>query len=103
MCTVSMISDGWRKQFPERWPNVLEPAYHNRYASLTQYVTKAEFDALKAEVEELKKLLIAAKEFDAKTGQPECHMDEKVALIKRIAELVGVNMDDVFRDHEAGS
>lgn len=48
-------------------------------------------------MQELKKLLLAAKEYDKNTGQPDCHADDKVALIKKIAELAGVNMDEVFK------
>ncbi len=59
-------------------------------------VSRAEFDALRREMEELKKLLTAAKQFDEATGQPDCEMDEKVTLIKAIAKLVGVDLGDVF-------
>lgn len=91
MCTVSMIGDGYRDQFPNRWPDLYPPG-----AEKLGSVTRAEFEALKQEVEELKKLLLAAKEFDEKTGQPDCEIDEKVELIKKIAEMVGVDMDEVF-------
>lgn len=59
-------------------------------------LTKKEFEALRKEIEELKKLLLAAKAFDEATGQPDCEMDEKVALIRQIADLVGVDVDEVF-------
>lgn len=58
--------------------------------------TREEFEALKKEVEELKKLLLAAKEYDEKTGEPDCEIDEKVEVIKKIAKLVGVDMESVF-------
>ena len=45
---------------------------------------------------ELKKLLLAAKGYDEKTGQPDCETDDKVALIKAVAEAVGVDFDSVF-------
>ena len=88
MCTISMIGDGWREQFPQRWPN-----YNVVDGTL---VTRAEFDALKKEILELKNLLLAAKKFDEATGQPHCETDDKVQLIKEIAKAVGVNMDEVF-------
>ena len=37
-----------------------------------------------------------AKEIDRVTGQPDCEMDEKVAIIKRFAEVVGVDLSEVF-------
>ena len=92
MCTVSMIGDGWRQQFPERWPN-----YPLQQLPAIPEISRIEFDALKKEMEELKKLLEAAKKFDDATGQPNCEMEDKVALIKNIARAVGVNMDDIFK------
>lgn len=65
-------------------------------AQVLQYVPRWEFDALKRDVEELKTLLIAAKKFDETTGQPECEVEDKVALIKKVASLVGISMEDVF-------
>ena len=87
MCTVSMVAGGWRDQFPQRWPAVLpaEPA-----------IRREEFEALRREVQSLKTLLQAAKRFDTETGQPDCEQDEKVAFIRKIAEMVGVDMADVF-------
>lgn len=101
MCVVSYVGDYWREKLPEKhpwatpfpsdpipnWPSSLNP-------------TREEFEALKKEIEELKKLIIAAKEYDEKTGQPECETDEKVALIKKFAEYVGVDMKDVFNDNK---
>jgi hypothetical protein len=55
-------------------------------------VPREEFDALKREVEELKKLLIAAKQYDDATGQPDCEQADKMALIRKLAELVGVDL-----------
>lgn len=90
MCTVSMIGDGWEQQFPNRWPQVIP-----NLPSIPE-VSRTEFDALKKEMQELKKLLMAAKKFDEATGQPDCEIDDKVKLIKEIAKLVGVDMAGVF-------
>lgn len=63
-------------------------------------VSKEDFDALKAEVEELKILLLAAKRFDEATGQKDCEMDEKVEFIRTVAEFIGVDVDEVFGSPE---
>lgn len=99
MCTVSAVGDEWGKTFPDRWPSV--PVYPSTTTTiyLTE-VTKEDFEALKKEVEDLKRLLLAAKAFDEATGQPDCEMDEKVELIRQIADLVGVDVDDVFGGRE---
>ena len=88
MCVVSMIADGWKDQFPHRFPE-----FPN--------VTRCEFEALKKEVEELKKLLLEAKKFDEVTGQPDCEMEDKIRLLKEIAKVVGVDLEGVFRTTQA--
>lgn len=93
MCMVSNVGDSWAQKFPHNWPHFNPLPAH---IELIQSVPKAEFDALKKEVQELKELLKAAKKFDQATGQPDCEMDEKVKLIKAIAQLVGVDLGDVF-------
>jgi len=114
MCTVSNIGDNYRDNFAPRWPNVpiyptqptIKPTEPGDWADswplspparLQQHVSKEEFDALKKEVEELKQLLKAAKKFDEETGQPDCHMDDKVDFIKKLAEFVGVDLEDIFK------
>lgn len=89
MCMVSNIGDSWAEQFPDKWPKFTPPI-------ITPDVTREEFNALRNEVIELKKLLEVAKKFDQATGQPDCQMEEKVKLIKAIAKLVGVDLGDVL-------
>lgn len=93
---VSNIGDEWGKTFPQNWPQYPVPASTQTVIQLPSEVSKSDFEALKKEVQELKKLLEAAKAFDAATGQPHCEMDQKVAMIKAIAKMVGVNLGSVF-------
>jgi hypothetical protein len=88
MCVMSVVEDYFNRRTIESYP----------WATILNHdaPTKQEFEALKKEVKELKKLLIAAKKFDKKTGQPDCDMADKAALIKKIAELVGVDLSDVL-------
>lgn len=105
MCVVSNIGNQYRQIFPDRWPNWTPPEPFmpmppNTYPPLEPIkpadVSVDEFNALKKEIEELKKLLLAAKKFDEATGQPDCEMDEKVGFIKKLAELLDVDMKEVF-------
>lgn len=99
MCVVSNIGDYWSRRVPEDYPWVIpriDPLPTGPNPFNMNPVSREEFDKLKRDVEELKKLLIAGKEFDEKTGQPHCEHEDKIALIKKIAELVGVDMKDVF-------
>jgi len=59
-------------------------------------VSREEFDRLKRDVEEMKALLKRAKEYDERNGEPDCEIDEKMATLRKVAELVGVNLDDVI-------
>jgi hypothetical protein len=111
MCIVSNIGDNYRDNFAPRWPNVpvwpaqptgvpypSQPGIPGQPVIIdTSGVSKQEFEALKKEVEELKQLLKAAKKFDEETGQPDCHMDDKVDFIKKLAEYVGVDLEDIFK------
>jgi hypothetical protein len=83
-----MITTDWNQRSQDHWWGQVYP---NGAAP-----TRAEFDELKREIQELKKLLKAAKMYDTVTGQPDCELEDKVALVKKLAELVGVDLEDVF-------
>lgn len=90
MCVVSMVGDYWSKRtLPEQFPD------YTRIISSGE-VSRVEFEALKKSVEELKQLLIAAQKYDEAQGEPHCEHEEKIALIKKIAELVGVDLKGVL-------
>ena len=102
MCVTSAVGDYFRGNLPERHPWAV-PAYPVYLGSPMpnsgiplMSPTRAEFDALKKEVEELRELLKAAKRFDEQTSQPNCELAEKIAIIKQVAKLVGVDMTGVF-------
>lgn len=84
MCVVSMVMDQAIKQWPEpiTTPNLTwaPPAYDGP--------TRAQF-------EELLKLLRAAKRFDEVTGQPDCELESKKDLIRKMAERLGVDVKDL--------
>lgn len=89
MCTVSMIGDVYARQWPQYQPTP-------QIITLPPEVTRAEFDALKREVETMKALLQAAKQYDVEHGEPDCEMDEKLEVLRRVADLVGIDLDDVL-------
>lgn len=98
MCAVSNIGDQWSKTVPgvHPWTQPYIAPDPKPFVWPTPGVSKAEFDALRNEIQELRKLLIAAKAFDAATGQPDCEVEEKTALIKRLAEITGVDLQGVL-------
>lgn len=93
MCVVSAVFDDWNRNVPGRFPNTFPGTGGVIYP---ETVSREEFEALRKEVEELKILILAAKRFDESTGQPDCEMDEKIELLRQIAEMVGVDVDEVF-------
>jgi len=64
-------------------------------------VTRDEFDKLKAEVAALKDMLKAAKIYDEKTGQPDCESEDKMAKLRDICKLVGVDLDSIIKPKAA--
>lgn len=87
MCVVSMVGDHFNDKWKDRqFPGFLPP----------NDVQRVEFELLRAEVKEMKELLLKAVEYDKRNNEPHCEMEEKVALLKKVAELVGVSLEDVF-------
>lgn len=89
MCLVSAVGQSWTQTVPQTYPWIFQPTPPS----------VDEIAALRREVEELRTLLLAAKRFDEATGQPDCETEDKVALIRRVAEMVGVDLDDVLSPH----
>jgi hypothetical protein len=73
------------------FPTVTQPQ-----VTIVSGVSREEFEQLRREVADMKELLIRAKRYDAENGEPDCELDEKIATLKRVADLVGVSLDDVF-------
>ena len=59
-------------------------------------VSREEFDELKRQVEDMLEILKVAKLYDEENGEPDCAMDEKVGILRKVAELVGVDLSEVF-------
>jgi hypothetical protein len=98
MCTMSMIGDHYREKWqylPGIYQSPLQEPFVQQQFGQPQ-VSRAEFDMLKREVEEMKALLKRAKKYDEDNGEPNCEMDEKMAILRKVAEMVGVNLDDVI-------
>lgn len=101
MCIVSAVMDNfnnqdWKKWFPQNPKPSPVDIFEHPGLTFPPLVTREEFESLKTMVEELKNVLIAAKIYDEKTGQPDCEMEEKTKLFKRLAELCGVDISSIF-------
>lgn len=95
MCTMSMIGDFYR----DKWTQAAVPmpgiSYPYSPPLVAPPVTREEFNALRRDVLEMKELLKRAKEYDERNGEPNCEMDEKMEILRKVAKLVGVSLDDV--------
>lgn len=105
MCTVSMIGDHYRDMWNPKpwWPGVVPmvpavpmPETPPPIIINKSDVSRAEFEELKRQVLEMKELLKRAKAYDEKNGEPDCEIDEKMEVLRKVAKLVGVDLDDVL-------
>jgi hypothetical protein len=87
-----MIGDHYNEKWQQKYPNIVDSTT-NVFRSP---VNREEFDELKRDVTEMKSLLKRAKIYDEEHGEPDCQMEEKIALLKKMAELVGVDLEDVL-------
>jgi hypothetical protein len=93
MCTVSNVMDG----FNDKWQPLRDQIFPQGIRITPQpEVTRAEFDALKAELLELRTLIAKAKAHDEATGQPDCESEDKIKKLRALAEIVGLNVDDLI-------
>lgn len=96
MCVVSMVGDhynDWFKKRPE-WQPFTNPS---PLENPLDKITRQEFDQLKKEIEQMKELLKKAVEYDIKNNEPACEIEDKVALLKKVAEVFGVDLSEVFK------
>lgn len=98
MCAVSNVGDQWTDIWRQRFPQVQPeaPQHPVDWGSIIAGVSRQEFDQLKKDVQEMKEMLLKAKKEDEQAGTPDCEMESKVAMLKKIAEAVGISLDEVF-------
>lgn len=107
MCTVSMIGDHYgdkwfpQPQNPDRGFQPFDPAKRAGREDIVKIltgnpVTREEFDKLKAEVAEMTQLLKRALEYDRKNNEPDCQMEEKMVLLRKVCDAVGINLDEIL-------
>lgn len=114
MCVVSMIHD----HYIDKWYPRVYPQYppfspfmpsgeteKERERELQEMLDKIKTEKItvipvsqsltKEEIDEFRKLLDRAREYDRKNNEPECPMDTKVALLKELARILGVDLGNI--------
>lgn len=95
MCVVSFVGDHYR----DKWTTpIYEPVFTN-----WPQVSKEEFDALRNEVLEMKELLKKAIKYDEENNEPHCEMEEKIEVLRKVAELVGVDLNELNLNNKDSS
>ncbi len=85
MCVVSMVMD----HYTEKWFRPYQIDFSNP-------PTRQEFDDLKKDVLEMRELLKRAKIYDEENGQKDCELEEKKEIIRKVAEAVGIDIEEIF-------
>ena len=85
MCIVSNVGDYWNTKIYPTYPTEPIKNWPN-----------SEVESLKRDINALKKLLKEALEFGKATGQPHCEHEDKIKLIKKMADAAGVDISDVL-------
>lgn len=100
MCVVSMIMDHhydkWRRWLPESPivipPVVVPPTVVPTYPAPAP---PAPSPITPEEIEEFRKLLERAREYDRRHNEPDCEQAEKRERLKKLAKELGVEIDFV--------
>jgi hypothetical protein len=83
MCTVSMVMDHyWDKWQPYQPSNPFVPIGVVPLPAIS-----------KEEIEEFRRLLERAREYDKRNNEPDCELAQKRERVKRLAEELGVKID----------
>lgn len=67
-----------------------------RIALARRVTVSVKSNGLKRAVEDMKKLLKRAKKYDEDNHEPDCEIDDKVELLRKVAKFVGVSLEDVL-------
>ena len=97
MCAVSAAGDEWTRTWPNIWPpQTPKPWEQPTRVPLQDYISRKEFQELKDLVLKMKEELEKARAQDIAQGNPDCEMEEKVTILKKVAEALGVDLNEVF-------
>jgi hypothetical protein len=98
MCSYSMVADHYKDLWnrPYGPANPINPNQTIQYTPLPispPPITREEFETLRRQVDEMLMLLKRAVKYDEANNEPECELEEKKDLLRKVAKLVGVDFD----------
>lgn len=89
MCVVSMIYD----HYWDRWNPYRSPPVPEFPVPPTVPVPPPQPAITPEEIEEFRKLLERAREYDRKHNQPDCELEEKREKLRQLAKELGVEIE----------
>ena len=100
MCVVSMVMEHYHEKWtqPPYWPGGTAPyeapiVVPKDWQIELDKLTKPPVVAPTAEeIEEFRKLLERAREYDRKNNEPDCELDEKRQALKQLAKAMGIEI-----------
>lgn len=88
MCVVSMVMD----HYHNKWKPYVVPSAPI-YPWPTVPVAPQPSPITPAEIEEFRRLLDRAREYDRRNNEPDCELESKKKAVRDIAEALGVKID----------
>lgn len=88
MCVVSMVMDHYR----ERWDPQRTGIYPTTFPQIQTVTFTPPVQITQAEVDEFRRLLERAREYDKRNNEPDCELDEKKQAIMTIGKLLGLDL-----------
>jgi len=97
MCVVSMVMDHYRDKWGPLIPIPIVPfpvIPYPYYPLPPQEPVPVPFIS-PAEIEEFRRLLERAREYDKRHNEPDCELEEKREAVRKIAKALGLEIDFV--------
>lgn len=98
MCAVSMIMDHYREKWQPVVPQVPMPypvpVPFPQFPPQQQVVIAPQIS--QAEIDEFRKLLERAREYDKRHNEPDCELEEKRTVLLAIAKALGIDISFVL-------
>jgi hypothetical protein len=85
---MSMVMDHKYDEWIQRYPFQITPVVTHPVVPLPALPTQQEID-------EFRRLLDRAREYDKKNNEPNCEMEEKRNKLKKLAEELGIEIEFV--------
>jgi hypothetical protein len=95
MCVMSMVMDHYHDEWIRRYYLPVIPLQPVLPFPIIPAVPAPALQPTPAEIDEFRRLLERARQYDRDHNQPDCELEEKRQKLKKLAEDLGVKIDFV--------